>query len=407
MNVEIKISPKNLLEQWGNFEDWESGAAAAPTEFTKSGTGAAVAREATIVKRGTYSAKLTYGSADAQLYYDHPDYADYQGRKVKLGFWVYTAVASQARIKVDDGVGSSQSSYHTGGGGWELLTVERDIDAGATRLRVICFVDIAGAAYFDGGILCEGDILFTDLSDGSQFYIERLPVSKDIRQSEYKPSRRDGIILGKPRYGKQSIKLAGHVIGTDAATARTNLDTLLKALWTINESRVDESLKDIYFYDDRFLRGQVKNWSDNRYAAMRRIDFDFDFVVPDPFYQYINRTRLVQTISSTPTSFDCTPGGNVHTMPKVSFIADQGGDITSLTLENLTTGEAVTYSGTVSSGKTLVIDGSVRPRIVEDDGVDDLANHVGDFLQLLAMTNKLKYTGSLCTIKIDFFDRYL
>lgn len=404
MNVDVKISPQNLLEEWGNFEDWENGASAAPTEFTLSGTGAAVAREATEIKQGTYSAKITYGSADAQLYYDHPDYESYLGRKVKLGFWVKTAVASQARIKIDDGVNTSQSSYHTGGGGWEFLTVEHDMATNASRLRVICFVDTTGLAYFDGGILCEGDLLFTDLSDGSQFYINRWSASRDIRISDYDPARRHGVILGRPRYDKKPIKMSGQVIGATAAAARSNLETILKAVMAINTLRVDSGLRDLYLYDDRFLRGQPINWEDNRRAALRVIDFDFDFIVPDPFDKYINRQRHVQTITTTPTSFDLTVGGSIFTLPRIYFVASAG-DIETITLENLTTGESMSFTETVDNGNTLIID--CYKETVENDGADAISGHSGDFLALLPVTNKLKFTGTDCTIKIDFFNRFL
>lgn len=404
MNKDIKISPINLLEEWGNFEDWENGASAAPTEFSLSGTGAAVARESSIIKNGSYSAKITYGSADAQLLYDHPLFQSYQGRKMKLGFWVYTAVANQARVKIDDGVGSSQSDYHTGGGGWEFLTVEHDMDAAATRLRVICFVDIAGVAYFDGGILCEGNLLFTDLSDAGTYYIHEFPRRKPIRQADFDPSRRHGGILGQPKHDMHRLKISGIVSGTTAAIARANYDQLLRVVMGIQDNRVDRGLRDLYFWDDRLLRGQPKNWSDNAIAAMRKIDFDFDFEMESPFEQAINRTRHTQVISSSPTAFDLTPLGSTFTKPKLIFSATAG-DITSLTLENLTTGESVSYTGTVTSGDNLVID--CQEETVFNDGVDDIANHINDFLSLQPMTNKLKFTGSNCTIKLDWFNRYL
>lgn len=404
MQVETKISPQNLLQDWGNFEDWESGVSAAPTEFVLTGTGAAVARESTIIKKGTYSAKVTFGSADAQLYHDHPDWELYLGRKMKLGFWVNTAVVNQARIKIDDGVGSSQSSYHTGGGGYEFLTVEHDMDAAATRLRVICFVDTTGVAYFDGGILCEGDLLITDLSDARNFYIFRFPTRKPIRQVDYEPARRHGAILGRARHAMQTIKISGHISGDTAQAARNNYDIVTKAILGVSDNRIDMGLKDLFLYDDRFLRGQPKNWTDNRIAATRRIEFDFDFEVPDPFDQAINRTRFVQAISGSPTAFSVTPAGNVFTKPKLIFIASAG-NITSLTLENLTSGERVSYTGTVLNGDTLVID--CFNETVVNDGTDDIGNHVNDFPALLPMLNKLRYTGSNCTIKIDYFNRYL
>lgn len=405
MQAITKISPQNLLE-WGDMEDWESGASAAPTEHVLTGTGATIAREATIVKQGTYSASVTRVGNDATLYHDHQDYEDYQGRRVTLGCWVYATVASRARIGLSDGVGSAQSSYHTGTAGWEFLTVSLNVAAAATRLRVEHQVNTGNTtAYFDGGILCEGDDTLTDLSDGSQFYVSKAPSSLDIRLTEYDPARRDGIVLGKPRYDKRSLKFTGQVLGSTAQAARDNFDTLKIALLTLNGHRVDGGLLDFYLYDDRLLRGRVKNWDENPMAARRIFDFDFDFVVPSPFAQALNRTRHKETISSSPDSFDVTVGGTIFTKPTLRFIADQGGNITSCTLQNLTTGESVSYVGTVTSGDTLVIDCDAET--VVNDVTDDLASHTGDFIQLLPGVNKLRFSGSLCTIKIDWLARYV
>lgn len=406
MEIQTKISPQNLLENWGNMEDWENGASAAPTGHTLAGASATVTRESTIVKQGDYSAKVTRVGNDATLYYDHPDYEDYQGRLVTFGCWVYATVASRARIGLSDGVASAQSSYHSGVAGWEYLEVSLNVAAAATRLRDEMQVNTGNTSgYFDGGILCEGDDTFVDLSDGSQFYISRVPSDKGIRISEYDPARRHGVILGQPRYDKQTVKLTGHVRGTTALAARTNFDAVKKAVLSLNELRADQGLRDLYFSDDRYLRGQPKNWSDDGgIAAKTVVNFDFDFVVPDPFDRHINWTRLVQAISSSPTSFDLAAGGTIYTKPVIYFITT-GSNITSLTLENLTTGESVSYTGTVLNGDTLVMD--CFNETIENDGVDDLANHVGDWLTLLPLTNKLKFTGSNCSIKIDYLKRYL
>ena len=69
MAVDSKIGPRNLLP-WSHMEDWVDGTSSAPTEHTLSGSGAAVARESTIIKKGTYSAKVTRNSNDVKLYYD-------------------------------------------------------------------------------------------------------------------------------------------------------------------------------------------------------------------------------------------------------------------------------------------------------------------------------------------------
>ena len=63
-NVTIKISPENQVGDWGNMEDWAAGDAVAPTGWTLTGASAAVAKEATIIKQGTFSAKVTRSGTD-------------------------------------------------------------------------------------------------------------------------------------------------------------------------------------------------------------------------------------------------------------------------------------------------------------------------------------------------------
>ena len=164
MNVDIKISNDNLLP-WSHMEDWVNGTSSAPTGHTLSGAGASVAREATTVKFGTYSASVTRAGADTILYYPLSQFADYQGRKVTFGCWVYATVASRARLSISDGVGSSNSSYHTGGSGWEFLEVSHDVDVSATKLWAEMQINTGNTtAYFDGGVFCQGDLSITVLT---------------------------------------------------------------------------------------------------------------------------------------------------------------------------------------------------------------------------------------------------
>jgi hypothetical protein len=141
----------------GNMEQWSAGASAAPDGFTLTGTGATIARSST-KRQGLYSALVTYGSSDAYLYQDYLDFTRFQGENITAGVYVLCSTAAIARITISDGVGSTSSSYHTGGGGWELLTVTRAVDGAATRVRIEMHVEGAGNALFDIAKLEEGEV---------------------------------------------------------------------------------------------------------------------------------------------------------------------------------------------------------------------------------------------------------
>ena len=78
-----------------------------------------------------------------------------QGRGIVFKCWVYTAAGSTGRIGINDGVGTTYSSYHTGAAGWEQLTATRTLDGSATRLWLYLLSDTANATYFDDATATE------------------------------------------------------------------------------------------------------------------------------------------------------------------------------------------------------------------------------------------------------------
>lgn len=388
----IKISPKNLLD-WSNMEDWVNGTSVAPTEHTLTGASATVAREATIVKQGLYSAIVTRVGADATIYHDYIGYASYLGRKMTFGCWVYATVASRARISINDGTTTTSSSYHTGVAGWEYLSVTADMSTTATRIRCSMEVNTGNtSAYFDGGILVEGAITFTDLST----YIEEWKPSQKIRMSNYVIPRRAGSIIPLPEYGDKSLSLNGKIYGATQTAARTAFDAFIQA--------ITNGEKDLYLYDDRLIRGFLSSQDNDYIAAMRVMKFSLKFTAQKPFHYFIQRYRSQQAISASPTTFTVTNNGSVTSKPDIRFVAG-GSNITSCILENLTTGQIFSFTSTVIAGNTLQI--NCDEAYVLNNAVESLQYFVGDFLYLNPGANQIKFTGSNCTIKFDTRDAWL
>lgn len=392
MTADLKVSPKNLLE-WSHMEDWVSGTSLAPTQHTLSGASATVAREGTIVKSGTYSAAVARVGANATLYHDLLDYTSYLGRRMTFGAWVYATVASRARISLGDDVGTTDSSYHSGVAGWEFLTVTRNIDSSAVRIR--CGMEVNDGnttAYFDGGILVEGETTYLDLSE----YIESWKPSQKIRMPNFIAPRHAGLIIPSTEYGEKSISLTGKVYGATRDTARTNFDNFIKSF--------GKGEKDLYVYDDRYFRGFLSSFDWDYIAALRCLKFQLKFTCQDPFSFYLQKYRSSQAISSSPTTFTITNNGNVRIRPDVFFVAG-GSDITSCSLENLTSGQVFSFTDTVAAGDTLEVDCDNLQ--VENDAVDSLDAFSGDFLYFEPGQNQIKFTGSNCTILFDTRDKWL
>jgi len=241
------VDPTNLLSN-GDFENWSAGASVAPDGWALSGAGASVAREATIVKLGTYSAKVTRAGANAILYV-FPDgvigtnfgtnYRDYlKGRTMTLSCWVYATVANRARIDIWDGCADTYSSYHTGDSTWQLLTVTRTFPTNVLGVSVYFYVDTGDTiAYFDGVMCVEGESVFAfspkPLSGDSSGEINSLtdkasPVDTDVTLIEDNTATP---INQKKKLSWSNIK----------ATLKTYFDGIYQAIGTYLSNLVEDT----------------------------------------------------------------------------------------------------------------------------------------------------------------------
>jgi hypothetical protein len=159
------VNPTNILRN-GDFESWLAGTAVAPDDWAIGGASASVAQGATTPdpKLGTYYAELTRAGTDCILFQiaeTDRGIAYWQGRKVTFGCWVYATVAGRACLSVGDGVGTTTSSFHTGGSTWEFLTVTHTVDVAATYVYpTLNIVNGDTTVGFDGATLVEGASAF-------------------------------------------------------------------------------------------------------------------------------------------------------------------------------------------------------------------------------------------------------
>lgn len=409
MAIDIKISPQNIID-FGDFESWSKGTSTAPDGWSMTGTAGSVSRETSNIKFGTYAMRIISGASGvyaAEHAFLSPTV--YAGRTVKFGAWVKCSTASKARVYVDDGVTARvNSSYHTGGGEWEFLTAELQVDQTPTELTFGC--EVAGnavTAYFDGAIAAEGEVLFTSFQD-TGIYVREGDFTPDVSVNitEFDVPRRDGSIVDGVRLASKEISLKVQLWNDDYATARALYDSVVKAISSGNQNSVLGSVKELYFFDDRKLRVHLRGVSKLRYLAGARVfAFTIGFVAPDPRDMSVSKMRTLTAVSSSPDTFSIPYLGSITTRPSFHFVAT-GADITNMTLENLTTGERFSYLSTISAGNTLFVD--CMEGVVENDLVDDKTNHTGDlFLSLCVGTNYFKYTGSLGTILTDYRNQYL
>ena len=116
------------------FETWTGGS---PDSWatSSSGTMSQESGTANIYEQG-YSLRFARLSGTPNFYQDLTWSSSLQSKKCTLRGGVKAGSASLARIFIDDGIDISRSSFHSGGGGFEVLSVLKTMGTAATRLRV-------------------------------------------------------------------------------------------------------------------------------------------------------------------------------------------------------------------------------------------------------------------------------
>lgn len=134
------------------------------------------ARESSIVKMGTYSAKLTNNGAWSWYYSVLADPASYQGTTITLGMWCRASSANDKnqRLIIGDDVGGWAYSYGSTiakDDTWYWATLSRSIRSGATEIRVGIQVNDTGTSdtnditYIDCAVLMHDDEILAVYED--------------------------------------------------------------------------------------------------------------------------------------------------------------------------------------------------------------------------------------------------
>lgn len=161
--------------------------------------------------------------------YDNPTwYVQYRGRTITIAKWIKTSTASHARLAITDSVGTTYSSYHTGGGAFEWLEVTRTINAAATSVAFYVYGDVVGTV--DGNT-----IIYISQTMGAY--------GSSIGEGNYQP-------------------IAGEIIWLEAYISSKTLDNLLNQSDLINldinigadtDGKLPKGIKAV------FIRGSVSD----------------------------------------------------------------------------------------------------------------------------------------------------
>ena len=149
------------------YSSYNTSGILAPDFWTITGSGATMARSATQTRRqNPYSLAITRAGTDCYisqapgLLENGVSAENLVGETVTAVAWAWSAVTSQVRVSISDGVTTTVGSYHTGGSGWEELTASATVGATATTLEMrINVVGSNTVAYVSEGYQIEASAL--------------------------------------------------------------------------------------------------------------------------------------------------------------------------------------------------------------------------------------------------------
>ena len=162
-----------LLPGSGGMEHWPNGTNVAPLGWVLAGAGATVSQN-TSPYEGLYRADVTRVGTDCVLRQTltAAQRGFLQGRTVTFIAACITGGVNRARISINDNNGATQSSYHSGGGTWELLVVTRTFGGTLTAVNLDLEVNgTDGSAVYDAVSLMVGPFPFA-FSEAPLGYID-------------------------------------------------------------------------------------------------------------------------------------------------------------------------------------------------------------------------------------------
>ena len=218
--------------------------------------------------------------------------------------------------------------------------------------------------------------------------------NKDVKVS--KIPKADRSVAETARRNSLTVTVKGDIIGSDYDDLRTNLDTLKAGL--------QNGKQKFTLDDDRYIMGQLKNFTETVVHLKRMCTWSASFVCDDPLW--LAETATVD--DRTPVSgvgYVVNNAGNASVRAKVEFTAPVGGISDAIQFENTTNGELMKYRGDVVATEDLEVDNryDTDDFQVLNNGVDDHANFEGDFITLEPGVNALEFTGTPSTdVKVTF-----
>lgn len=203
-------------------------------------------------------------------------------------------------------------------------------------------------------------------------------------------------------YGLNSIQLAGlitldvSIIGDGTTDLQDDLDSI-KAALTYGG---DRALK-VDWYTDRYWMARFASMNVSL-ASPTTMAGQLVFDVFDPIAYDNDETVLPYTINDDPEVLAPNVGGTTTTYPVYTFTS--GGANAAVTIENITTGEMIEWTGSLVINDILVFD--TAEQSVRLNGVRSETTLDGSFPTLLPGVNDVEISDFSGTLTITYRARY-
>lgn len=224
------------------------------------------------------------------------------------------------------------------------------------------------------------------------FHVDARPVERSL--SVGRLPRTDGGRLVAGRVGPSRISVAGSIVLGPLSTTswQTRMDALMAAL-NAGPAALYAGEND-RLYNVAHVAGVSVTYSPTQYG--KQADVGIEFASAEPFKSGATiTTDETWTSPATGATKAFTPAGNAFCEPTIMLRFSTGGTIAA-GFENVTTGEAFTLAGTVTTGDTVRIDCSARTvrmgTAAPYTTTECMALFEGEFIRLLAAANTLKVT---------------
>lgn len=235
-------------------------------------------------------------------------------------------------------------------------------------------------------------------------YIDMFSLSQESRLNQVPIPRRDGYLSDDPYKTGINITMGGLIYNGDSDTARSLLNQIKGAFGA--------SSFVVTLYSDRQITCKKVYFTHSYQSAdLRRIRWEAQVASDDFGFKAVNITATENSQSASPQTNTHTNNGNLETDVVIRITAQTDNIASGVRIDNLTTGKFFTYNAQIDSGGDWIEIDTANMTVVDQDGVNKIANFQGDFFRLAGGANSIKYTGTVSgatkpKLKLTYYDKY-